>query len=428
MSSLWVRYLHRFYLNPLINQRRLSAHYATNIFWDNAPFRPIKSLQEEKAINETARTRVVQIVCETRPDDITSEELKLMRRWSITRVQLGIQHTDDAIMHKLNRKCTLHQVTNAIEMCKSVGLKVDGHFMPNLPGTTPEKDRHMFIDQMLGIKRPIKREIKNKRSYFGWITGAQPDIEHWEYYNLTHPELQVDQLKIYECAVVIHTEIEKWYKNKEYIPYDQRFLIDMLLDFKSLVFPWIRINRIQRDFYADNIFSIAGSNLSLRCTLQKMLLEEGKRCQCIRCREVKGKDWDGSYVLLIRQYNAGIGNTEYFISVEDATKTILYGFVRLRLDTASEKVFPELNGSALIRELHVYSKATQVGKKGSVQHNGLGTFLMSKAENIAKEMGYAKLHVIASVGSRTFYSKIGYIIDTSGVGEYMVKYVNIKTI
>ena len=32
MSSLWVRYLHRFYLAPLINQRRLSAPYAQLFF------------------------------------------------------------------------------------------------------------------------------------------------------------------------------------------------------------------------------------------------------------------------------------------------------------------------------------------------------------------------------------------------------------
>lgn len=64
----------------------------------------------------------------------------------------------------------------------------------------------------------------------------------------------------------------------------------MLLDFKSMIFPWIRINRIMRDFYFDNIWSKSGSNMNMRCELVDILKKEGKRCDCIRCREIKGKE------------------------------------------------------------------------------------------------------------------------------------------
>jgi elongator complex protein 3 len=99
----------------------------------------------------------------------------------------------------------------------------------------------------------------------------------------------------------------------------------------------------------------------------------------------------------------------------------LYGFVRLRLDDACNKIFPELNGAAMIREAHVYSTMTDIGKKGNVQHRGLGTLLMSKAEGIAIKRGYRKIAVIAAVGSRGFYRKLGYELSEC-TGEYMIRY------
>jgi histone acetyltransferase (RNA polymerase elongator complex component) len=174
-----------------------------------------------------------------------------------------------------------------------------------------------------------------------------------------------------------------------------------------------------RDFYADNIYSKSGSNLNMRSELHQILAKEGKSCACIRCREVKLNKITDDYIFVIRKYSASNGE-EYFISAESKDNKILYGFVRLRLDDAQNKIFPELNGAALLREAHVYSTVTDIGKKGNVQHQGLGSQLMKKAERIAKEKGYKKMAVIAAIGSRGFYRKIGYTLDP-GVGEYMIK-------
>ena len=40
---------------------------------------------------------------------------------------------------------------------------------------------------------------------------------------------------------------------------------------------------------------------------------------------------------------------------------------------------------AIIRELHVYGKALGLGKKGEVQHKGMGKWLMEEAEKIVKK-------------------------------------------
>lgn len=405
------------YPDPYREEFIRDVYYAANTYWDGPRTR--LTLKEEKEINETAKSRVVLIAVEIRPDSVTRDELKFLRKLSVTRIQMGIQHTDDEILDKVNRKCPTIRTIKAIEMLRSVGLKIDGHFMPNLPFSTPDKDRKMLIEEQCGLKRPIKREIKDTRTLWERFWGIIKDKEHWEYYDLCDSKIQVDQVKIYPCATLIYTEILEWYKDGSYVPYDEKYLKDILLDYKALIFPWVRINRIMRDFYEVNIYSKSGSNLNMRNQLVDILKKEGKKCSCIRCREVKSKSWDGTYIIVIRKYKASNGD-EYFISAEDSAKETLYGFVRLRLDSASNKIFPELNGAALLREAHVYSTVTDFHKTGNVQHCGLGTKLMKKAEELAKREGYKKMAVIAAVGSRGFYTKIGYKLDP-GDGEYMIK-------
>jgi len=74
--------------------------------------------------------------------------------------------------------------------------------------------------------------------------------------------------------------------------------------------------------------------------------------------------------------------------------------------------------SAIIRELHVYGKATGIGKEGRVQHRGLGKKLLSTAEKIAKAQGKDKIIVISGIGVREYYRKLGYRKQ----GTYMVKH------
>lgn len=390
-------------------------YYAANTFWDKLEEKEMRkrmTLQEEKHINKTAKSRVIGLTIETRGDTITPEELRFYRKIGCTRLQIGIQHVDDDVLNANNRKCPHKKSVQAIKMLKQNGWKIDGHFMPNLPFTTVEKDKKMLLDHLAGLKNHIKRH-------------KEQDSTNWEKYNLFDPDTQVDQVKIYPCAVVVYTEIEKWFKEGKYIPYPEKEFVDMMYTFKTLVFPWIRINRVVRDFFADTIYSESGGNLSLRSELTEILKKGGLSCNCIRCREVKDKDWDGTYELFVREYNASDGK-EYFISAESrgvgCNLGTIYGFVRLRLDDGqTDKVFPELIGAALIREVHVYSQLTNVGDKGKhVQHRGIGTKLVQKAEQIAKKNGYSKMSVISGIGAQTFYEKIGYAL-APGDGEFMMK-------
>lgn len=77
-------------------------------------------------------------------------------------------------------------------------------------------------------------------------------------------------------------------------------------------------------------------------------------------------------------------------------------------------------GVSMVRELHVYGSAVPVHGRDPTkfQHQGFGTLLMEEAERIARsEHGSDKLAVIAGVGTRYYYRKLGYSLD----GPYMSK-------
>ena len=100
--------------------------------------------------------------------------------------------------------------------------------------------------------------------------------------------------------------------------------------------------------------------------------------------------------------------------------------MRLRLPEhflKNKKFFiSSIEGSALVRELHIYGPAASLGEKGKVQHKGLGRALLEKAENIAKHYGAKKIAVISGVGVRDYYRRQGYELVKEG--EYMVKELN----
>jgi len=80
---------------------------------------------------------------------------------------------------------------------------------------------------------------------------------------------------------------------------------------------------------------------------------------------------------------------------------------------------PELQDAALIRELHTYGKMVPLNQnqQSAVQHLGFGRKLMATAEKIAQENGFRKIAVIAGIGVRQYYRKLGYRCR----GTYMIK-------
>lgn len=393
LGGTWASYPHE-YQETFIRD----LFFAANTFFQQCQ-RERKSLEEEKLENETAQVKIIGITLETRPDCITPDELRRFRRYGCTRVQLGIQHTDDAVLAKINRGCTTQDAINAMRMLRDCCYKTDIHLMPNLPGSNPEKDRAMFE------------------------------------YVLHSPDLQADQWKIYPCEVTPWTVIKKWFESGEYVPYAEETLIELLMEVKAQVHPWIRLNRVIRDIPSQYILG-GMDEPNLRQVINNKMLAKGTPCRCIRCREVKTDDQAISAAeCVVRRYVANEGD-EFFISFEPPDRSKICGFARLRLSkTPGAGIFPELEGAALVRELHVYGQLVAVaGKNGKkklvadgdesgshAQHTGFGTQLMMKAEEIARAHGYTKMAVIAGVGVRNFYRRLGFEVE--GDGELMIKHL-----
>jgi len=101
---------------------------------------------------------------------------------------------------------------------------------------------------------------------------------------------------------------------------------------------------------------------------------------------------------------------KFFLEVVNKDN-ILFGLLRLRLTKGKDE-------KAMIRELHVYGQALELGEKGKIsQHRGLGKWLMEEAEKIAKTNKYNKIYVISGIGVREYYKHLGYKLDE----PYMVK-------
>lgn len=104
---------------------------------------------------------------------------------------------------------------------------------------------------------------------------------------------------------------------------------------------------------------------------------------------------------------------EYITKGSDTIKPDrICGFLRLSLPIKTNDHFiSELAASAIIREVHVYGVAQNVGEhdlEGSSQHLGLGQRLIARAKGIAKDAGYQNLAVISAIGTKEYYRKCGF--------------------
>lgn len=178
--------------------------------------------------------------------------------------------------------------------------------------------------------------------------------------------------------------------------------------------------RIQREIESEDI--IAGPKIgNFRQIVLKKLRQQGYRCKCIRCREtgLQRRYPSEDEVILRRTDYSASGGREIFLSHESKAGDTILGFLRLRKVARPHSA--ELEGSAVVRELHIYGQAISIGisdRRDSYQHRGLGMKLLKEAERISKdELGVDKIAVISAVGTRQYYKKLGYQQD----GPYVSK-------
>ena len=342
------------------------------------------SLEKEQERNETARIRCVGLTIETKSDYARLLQGNQMLSLGATRVEMGIQSIYDKVLKLTDRGNTVKDNVEAIRILKDLGFKINLHHMPGLPYTTKDMDKN------------------NLKALF----------EDEDY--------RPDMLKLYPCMVMEGTKLYEDYKAGKFKPLSTKEAAELIAWFKQFVPPYCRIMRVQSDI-PTNMTESGVDRTNLRQYIEKEMKRRNIKCHCIRCREVGHKLHINPKLklnepkIITYEYKASKG-MEFFISMEDAGNDALFGFCRMRIPHESlRKEITEK--SVLIRELHVFGSAVSIGKKGKIQHTGIGKRLLKEAEEIAKGYGFDKAVVISGVGVRDYYRKLGYGRE----GAYMVK-------
>jgi len=350
-----------------------------------------RNINEALKRAEKSRYRIVGLTFETRPDTCKVNDIDWMLEHGATRIELGVQTLYDDVYKFIHRGHYLKDVILATKLLKDAAFKVTYHLMPGLPHTSIKEDIQI-IDKVF-----------------------------------SSPNYLPDHLKIYPTLVLDHTGLKKLWERGLYKPIrteEAKYLISVIK--QNFIPPWVRIMRVDRDIPSFEILD--GVN---KPNLRQIIKNEMKRlslsCRCIRCREVGHRvvfhDEDvGEPEILIRKYNASDG-IEWFISAEDPSRDIIFGFLRLR-KPSSAAWRPEIVSyeSYLVRELHVYGVSIPIGMGQapfSWQHKGIGSILLKTAEEIVSTLGGEKIIVISGVGVREYYYRRGYFLD----GPYVSKFI-----
>jgi len=323
--------------------------------------------------NENAACRSVGLVVETRPDHISEDEVLRIRRLGCTKVQIGFQSLNDEVLRLNKRGHTVAATRRAVKLLRQAGFKIHAHWMPNLYGSSPEKD------------------VEDYRTLFD------------------DPDFRPDELKIYPCSLIESAELMQRYEDGSWRPYTQDELLETLVACFQRTPEYCRLTRVIRDIPGTDI--VVGSKVTnFRQLVDNALAERGISSGDIRAREIRHAQVAADS---LRQdevwYTSGISR-EIFVQYITEQRHIA-GFLRLSLpDAETEPITAELAGAAIIREVHVYGQAVGIGETldGKAQHAGLGKALIERAVAIAAEQGYKRVAVISAIGTRAYYRKRGF--------------------
>ena len=119
------------------------------------------------------------IRCSTRPDYIDEKRVKTLKKFGMRNIELGAQTTNDEILRKCGRGHTFNDIENASQIIVGEGITLGLQMMLGLPFDTFEND--------MQTARDIVR------------LGAK-------------------ETRIYPCIVVKDTELERLYRDGEYVP------------------------------------------------------------------------------------------------------------------------------------------------------------------------------------------------------------------
>lgn len=336
--------------------------------WESAEWSELEAAQQK---NETSKCRNVGLVIETRPDNISQAEVIRVRRLGCTKTQIGFQSLDDKVLELNKRGHNVAATRKAVKLLRQAGFKIHAHWMANLYGAN------------------VKSDIADYQKLF------------------SDPDFRPDELKIYPCSLIETAELMGYYQQGLWQPYTHDELLEVLTEAIKSTPEYCRLTRVIRDIPSDDI--VVGNKLTnFRQIAEAELDKQGINRQDIRSREIKNKSVKADDLTLKTTRYRTSCSKEVFMQYVTHQNEIV-GFLRLSLPTQPSFI-DEIEKSALIREVHVYGIALNIGEqdKTKSQHLGLGTKMIDKAKRIASDEGFTDLAVISAIGTREYYRKLGF--------------------
>ena len=346
-----------------------------------------QELFTEQKKNETAAVRNVGLVIETRPDNISQAEVIRIRKLGCTKAQIGFQSLNDSVLRKNKRGHGVAATRKAVILLRQAGFKIHAHWMANLYGSS------------------VSADMQDYQKLFD------------------DPGFRPDELKIYPCSLIGSAELLQYYKKGLWKPYSYEELLEVLSYCLLNTPEYCRLTRVIRDIPSTDI--VEGNKLTnFRQIAEQKLFLAGKKSKDIRAREIKNTQFKSEDLRLEKQIYTTAVSTEIFLQYVVDTDTVvvsqqdkkqaiagtkIVAFLRLSLPK-EENFITELQGAALIREIHVYGHVVDLGlkKDTKAQHLGLGTQLIQVAKAIATKKSYSKLAVISAIGTKEYYRSRGF--------------------
>ncbi|MCP4039875.1 MAG: tRNA uridine(34) 5-carboxymethylaminomethyl modification radical SAM/GNAT enzyme Elp3, partial [bacterium] len=330
-----------------------------------------RALAESQRRNASAVCRNVGFSVETRPDQVSEEEVLRIRRLGCTKVQLGIQSLSDSVLRVTKRGHAVADTRRAIGLLRRAGFKIHAHWMPNLPGA----------------------DVRADREDYGRLFRER--------------DFRPDELKIYPCSLIESAELMASYRDGSWRPYDHDELLEVLATALAGTPRYCRITRVVRDISSDDIV-VGNKFTNFRELAEREVQRRGEQCVEIRSREIRGRNFDPADLRMnTTRYETSVGS-EIFLELVTPDDLVV-GFARLALPR--ELSFcEEIERSALIREVHVYGGALDLGARPreEAQHRGFGGRLVAAAAERARALQYKDLAVISAIGTRGYYRKLGF--------------------
>lgn len=309
---------------------------------------------------EHAKDKCVQIVIETRPDQITDIWCERMRRWGVTSVEIGVQSLSDKVLQMNNRGHLTDEVRRATKLIRRYGFDLGYQVMLGLYGSDEDTDANMLMNEL------------------------------WQ------DEYYPDSLKVYPCLLLPNEDAQQplynlFYKG-EWIPIEDdaydRFLHRVL----PCIPPDAHVNRLQRIFREDEVaygpFKIIDRSKYRSIT------------PCMWQRSFQNSAIDYSNINAFHYVTYVHGD---HICVQCVTDdNIILGFARASA----------LGNDFLLRDIRVLGRPLLVGEahnsENSLQHHGIGKELLRTAELYAKGKGAQRMVVYSSAGCVGYFRKCGY--------------------